>query len=64
MLGEIIGEVTALETIALGSAIRDLARIQKLYGKGRWRKMKGRALMRLRAGGFGSWSCTGMRLTG
>ena len=50
MLGEIIGEITVLETIALGHAIRDLPRLQKLYGKARWRKMKGRALMRLPSG--------------
>jgi len=45
MLGDIVGGITDLETIALGHAIRDLPRLQKLYGKGRWRKMKGRALM-------------------
>lgn len=50
MLGDIVGEMTALETIALGRAIRDLSRLEKLYGKGRWRKMKGKALMRLPSG--------------
>ncbi len=50
MLGDIVGEITALETIALGRAIRDLPRLEKLYGKGRWRKMKGKALMRLPSG--------------
>jgi len=47
---EIVGEITDIETIAIGSAIRDLARLQKLYGKGRWRKMKGTALVRLKSG--------------
>lgn len=50
MLGDIVSEITALETIALGRAIRDLPRLKKLYGKGRWRKMKGKALMRLPSG--------------
>jgi hypothetical protein len=50
MLGDIVGEITALETIALGRAIRDLPRLKKLYGKGRWRKMKGKAFMRLPSG--------------
>ena len=31
-------------------AIRDLPRLEKLYGKGRWRQMKGKALMRLPSG--------------
>jgi len=50
MPGEIIGEIRVLETMVVGKAIRDLPRLQKLYGKGRWRKMKGRALMRLPSG--------------
>ena len=33
-----------------GTAIHDLPRLKRLYGKGRWRKMKGQALVRLRSG--------------
>jgi len=44
---DILEEIVEVETIAAGSGIRDLARLQKLYGKGRWRKMKGVALIRL-----------------
>ncbi len=47
---EVIGEITTIETIAVGSAIHDLARLNRLYGKGRWRKTKGQALVRLRSG--------------
>jgi hypothetical protein len=47
---EILGEVTDLETIASGRGIRDLRRLQRSYGKGRWRKMKGSARIRLRNG--------------
>ena len=44
---EIIGEIRYIETIAMGSRIRDLAYLQKVYGHGRWRKMKGLAQVRL-----------------
>ena len=47
---EVAGEMTEIETIAVGSSIRELSRLRRLYGKGRWRKMKGRALVRLRSG--------------
>jgi hypothetical protein len=47
---EIIGEITEFETIAIGSRIRDITRLRKMYGKGRWRKLKGVATVRLRSG--------------
>jgi hypothetical protein len=47
---EIIGEITEIETIAIGSKIRDITRLRKMYGKGRWRKLKGVAMVRLRSG--------------
>ena len=37
----LLGKITDIETIAEGRGIRDLPRLQRLYGKGRWRKMKG-----------------------
>lgn len=43
----ILGEVTHVETFASGSGIREIARLRKLYGKGRWRKRKGVARVRL-----------------
>ncbi len=45
-----IGELSAVETIATGSGIRELARLRKFYGKGRWRKRKGIARVRLSDG--------------
>jgi len=39
-----------LERIARGTAIRDIVRLQRNYGKGRWRKMKGFAHVRLKDG--------------
>ncbi len=49
---EIVGDVTDAETIAVGKAIRELPRLRRLYGKGRWRKMKGIARIRLEGGRF------------
>jgi hypothetical protein len=47
---EIIGDLTGVETIATGSGIRELARLRKLHGRGRWRKRKGFAGVKLRGG--------------
>ena len=46
----IFGEITQVETIAAGSGIREIARLRKLYGRGRWRKRKGIAKVRLEDG--------------
>ena len=50
MYVEIIGAIDNIETIAVGNAIRDLARLRQQYGPGRWRKLKGTALVRLADG--------------
>ena len=47
---EIISDITEIEVIAIGSSIRDLQRLRKLYGDGRWRKMKGIATIQLSNG--------------
>ena len=44
---ELIGEITDIETIAVGNSIRELARLRKAYGMGRWRKLKGIATVSL-----------------
>lgn len=44
---EIIGQVSNIETIAVGNSIRVISRLRKHYGDGRWRKMKGIATVRL-----------------
>ncbi|OLE53333.1 MAG: hypothetical protein AUG51_13750 [Acidobacteria bacterium 13_1_20CM_3_53_8] len=44
---EIIGRVAEIEVIAVDRRIRDLARLRRQYGKGRWRKLKGIATVRL-----------------
>jgi hypothetical protein len=47
---ELAGDLADIETIATGSGIRELPRLRRLYGKGRWRKTKGIARIRLRDG--------------
>jgi hypothetical protein len=44
---EILGSISAIETIASGTGIRDRKRLAKFYGKGKWRKLKGVAQVRL-----------------
>lgn len=44
---EIIGEIRQIETISRGSGIRNRARLQRQYGQGRWRKLKGVADVQL-----------------
>jgi hypothetical protein len=44
---ELIGRVTEPRTIATGRRIRELDRLVRVYGPGRWRKRKGLATVRL-----------------
>jgi len=50
MYFEIIGDVTDIEVIAKGRGIRELVRLRKKHGPGQWRKLKGRATVRLEDG--------------
>ena len=45
-LFEVISKIENIETIAVGSRIRDLEWLRKTYGSGRWRKLKGFARVR------------------
>ena len=47
---EILGEISDTETFAAGSAIRESTRLKRVYGRGRWRKRKGTARVRLSDG--------------
>jgi len=44
---ELIGPISDVETIAVGSQIRDLRSLRKKHGSGRWRKLKGIGRVRL-----------------
>lgn len=47
---ELVSEIGNIEIIAVGAGIRDLRRLKRTYGIGRWRKLKGVAIVRLRSG--------------
>ena len=58
---EILSGPVDVETIAIGNAIRELPRLKKVYGKGRWRKLKGVAEIRLGDGTPLGPKSTGMK---
>ena len=47
MYFEVVGKITDVERIAVSSSVRDIARLRKRYGAGRWRKLKGIATVEL-----------------
>jgi hypothetical protein len=47
---EIVSDIENPETFATGKGIRELSRLQRIYGKGKWRKRKGIADVRLSDG--------------
>ncbi len=44
---EILGQIEQIEIIAIDKSIRDVERLKKIYGQGRWRKLKGIATIKL-----------------
>ncbi len=50
MYFEVIGEIEEIETISIGGGIRDIMRLQRQFGRARWRKLKGFAVVRLQRG--------------
>lgn len=44
---EVVSEIENIEIISIGSKIHDIERLRKVYGSGRWRKLKGFARVRL-----------------
>jgi hypothetical protein len=47
---EVIGSTEEIEIIAVGRAIREIRRLHKAFGRGRWRKLKGKATVWLEDG--------------
>jgi hypothetical protein len=47
---KILGQVSNVETIATGHSIRELRRLRRQHGSGRWRKRKGVATVELSDG--------------
>jgi hypothetical protein len=47
---KIAGPILDIETFASGSSIREISRLRKTYGRGRWRKCKGIAQIQMADG--------------
>lgn len=47
---DIVGPITDIQTIAAGPAVRQISRLRRQYGRGRWRKLKGIAMVRIASG--------------
>ena len=47
---EIVGAIEQIETIAAGPGVKLQSFLRKVHGRGRWRKLKGVATVRLRNG--------------
>ncbi|MBZ5629792.1 MAG: hypothetical protein LAO06_13100 [Acidobacteriia bacterium] len=43
---QVLSAISRIETIAAGRRIRELRRLRRVYGAGRWRKLKGFATVR------------------
>ena len=50
MYFEVVGPIADIERIAAGTSIRQLSRLRRRYGRGRWRKLKGIGMVRLASG--------------
>jgi hypothetical protein len=50
MYFEIVSEITDIQRIAVGPSIREIGRLRRQFGPGRWRKLKGVATVRLANG--------------
>jgi hypothetical protein len=50
MYFEIVDKIENVEIVAVGGRIRDIMRLRKQHGPGRWRKLKGIAQVRLPSG--------------
>lgn len=46
----LVSVIVNIEIIAINRAIRDLARLTRSFGQGRWRKLKGSAYVKLPSG--------------
>ena len=47
---EILSEIRNVDAIAAGRGVDIRRHLERIYGKGRWRKMKGSAMVRLSDG--------------
>lgn len=52
MIFEIVSKIEKIETIAVGASVRVRHLLAKKYGKGRWKKKKGIATVKLLDGSY------------
>ena len=50
MVFEVIGQIADVERIAVSGSIRDIEKLREQFGPGRWRKLKGRATVKMADG--------------
>jgi hypothetical protein len=50
MYFKIVSPISEIQTVAVGTAIREIKRLRKQFGSGRWRKLKGTAEVELPSG--------------
>ena len=50
---EIVGQIEEIETIAKGPSVGERKRLAEQFGRGRWRKLKGNATVKLLNGSTG-----------
>ncbi len=48
----LVSHIENIEVIAVNRGIRDLAWLNRTFGRGRWRKLKGEAFVKLPRGGI------------
>ena len=57
-----IGEVTNIQIIASGKGVNIRSFLNRKFGRGKWRKLKGNALIKYDMAKFGWLNCIGMKL--
>jgi hypothetical protein len=60
---QIIGSIENVKIIAIKHSIRDLKFLERMYGQGRWRKLKGIAKVQLENGRIRLLRFTGTKRT-
>jgi hypothetical protein len=58
---EIIGQISETETIAVTTSIRELKSLRELFGRGRWRKLKGMLRLNCKMVELDLPNCIGMK---
>jgi len=61
---DVVVTIAQVETIAAGMSVKVRSFLLKTYGRGRWRKLKGIATVRLPNANCAGWSCIGMKAHG